>query len=103
MMLKCELKREGKTSRWRIISNVKEIDYEIFKYADAMQRIESFSVNTSTLSTLYSFKEKLSKDKGYNILEIRIERENGKVEFLYTDTSVYIMNDAGKTTELIYP
>ena len=91
MILKLRMIGDNGRLAYRLIDNIKTIEYKFIDEPDIEKLKEEEIVYINTYP----------RYPGKTVVEIWIKYENGFFEMMYTDNVFYIMNDNGKTCDTI--
>jgi len=92
MILKLRMIGDNKRLSYKLIDNIKGIEY---KYMDEPRNIKEIKESgTLYINTYPNVVDKV-------VVEFSIEYENKMFDMIYTDDIVYILNDNGKTCDTI--
>lgn len=94
MILKLRIQDDKRIITWRILDEIKQIDY---KYMDEPKDLKSIKESEMVyINTNPNLPNK-------RIVEIWITYKKGTTDIMYTDDIFYIMNDMGKTCDTVLP
>ena len=97
MILKFRIMTHGKPAAWRIIDEVRRVDWEYVEATEVLkERAEKAAIVFMCLR-----KEKPEGNRPKMVAEVRIMFENGNQDTFYTDEMVFILNNEGKTCDTI--
>lgn len=96
MMLKIKTK---KNRSWKIIDNIRAVNYEYMNEEEMKKRKAQNNRSQVTTWFVNVFKESVSISPTF--CEIMVVFDN-KIEVIYTDATVYILNNKGETCDSIF-
>lgn len=96
MMLKIRSKNPDKGIAWKLIDNVKEMNYEYMSPTKA-EEIKDKCKETPS----YYFRNFKSCGELKRVCLIWVEKNDNTKLLITTDDTVYVLNDAGRTCESV--
>jgi len=97
MMIKIRIGKEK--THWLVIDNVKDIEYE---YRDAKESYELYKINKQQQVPVRWIEHFSMKDlKGRKVAMVTVRYKDCPDEIIFTDDSIYILNDEGKTCDSV--
>lgn len=83
---------------WKLIDKIRTINYE---YIDAMEMNKRKAQNNRLKNTTWLINIFKSANIASTFAEIKVEFDD-RIEVIYTDALVYILNDKGETCDSIH-
>ena len=96
MILKFRMMTHGKPAAWRIIDEVRRVDWEYVEATDILKK------RAEKAGIVFICLRKEDPDvPARGVAEVRIMFEDGNQDIFYTDEMVFILNNEGKTCDTI--